>query len=222
MSTSRKRAREDEGGNDHGLAVSSNSTASAALPAKRRRNQIDAASGIQDVIDLTGDEPEQPGPSTPKRKYGQSKNSPKSTKSTKSQEERRLRVFRKHPPQTFLVKLERARTQRLAKKTPFLFCYEAILTTDIGRMFVVDRTRTGTDEVPEERVDIAGTTGNIYTITIGKEPSCTCPDARKGNQCKHIVYVRLSSTIIYFTLSDPKESFLLEPMEPMEPNRNAA
>lgn len=80
-------------------------------------------------------------------------------------------------------------------------------------MFVVDRTRTGTDEVPEERVDIAGTTGNIYTITIGKEPSCTCPDARKGNQCKHIVYVRYGHSN-YFTLSDPKELFLLEPMEP--------
>ncbi|KAL9634655.1 MAG: hypothetical protein Q9204_002903 [Flavoplaca sp. TL-2023a] len=36
---------------------------------------------------------------------------------------------------------------------------------------------------------MAGTTGNIYTITITHLPTCTCPDNRKGNQCKHIVYV---------------------------------
>ncbi len=36
---------------------------------------------------------------------------------------------------------------------------------------------------------MAGTTGNIYSITINQVPSCTCPDNQKGNQCKHIVYV---------------------------------
>lgn len=58
-----------------------------------------------------------------------------------------------------------------------------------ARMFVIDRTRGGTDELPEETIDMAGTTGNIYNITIGQVPSCTCPDHQKGNQCKHIVYV---------------------------------
>ena len=57
-------------------------------------------------------------------------------------------------------------------------------------MFVIDRNRGGTDEVPEETIDMAGTTGNIYTITVGLVPSCTCPDHQKGNQCKHVVYVR--------------------------------
>lgn len=56
-------------------------------------------------------------------------------------------------------------------------------------MFVIDRTRGGTDEIPEETIDMAGTTGNIYSITINQVPSCTCPDNQKGNQCKHIVYV---------------------------------
>ncbi|KAL8827706.1 MAG: hypothetical protein Q9170_006905 [Blastenia crenularia] len=89
-------------------------------------------------------------------------------KSSDKGEEKRLRVFRKQAPQSYLVKLERAVSQR---------------------MFVVGRTRGGTEEAPEEIVEIAGTTGNIYSITIGLEPSCTCPDNRKGNQCKHIVYV---------------------------------
>jgi len=57
-------------------------------------------------------------------------------------------------------------------------------------MFVIDRTRSGTEEAPEETVDIAGTTGNIYNVNIGNLPTCTCQDNQKGNQCKHIIYVR--------------------------------
>lgn len=60
-------------------------------------------------------------------------------------------------------------------------------------MFVVDRTRQGTEEIPEEVIEMAGSTGNIYRIWINKVPSCTCPDNKKGNQCKHIVYVGLPS-----------------------------
>lgn len=59
------------------------------------------------------------------------------------------------------------------------------------RMYVIGRMRGGSEECPEERVDIVGTTGNIYHVFVGKEPTCTCPDARKGNQCKHIIYVSL-------------------------------
>lgn len=83
-------------------------------------------------------------------------------------EEKRLRVFRKKAPLSYLEKLERATSQR---------------------MFVVHRTRGGTEDVPEETIDMAGTTGNIYSITIAQSPKCTCPDNKKGNQCKHIVYV---------------------------------
>ncbi|KAI9697034.1 MAG: hypothetical protein M1836_004995 [Candelina mexicana] len=83
-------------------------------------------------------------------------------------EEKRLRRFRSSAPKTYQEKLERAVTQR---------------------MFVIGRTRRGTPEVPEEAIDLAGTTGNIYQVTIGKEPMCTCPDNQKGNQCKHIIYV---------------------------------
>ena len=53
-------------------------------------------------------------------------------------------------------------------------------------MFVLDRQRTA--EL-EETVQLAGTTGNVYTVTINKSPSCNCPHALKKNQCKHVVYV---------------------------------
>ncbi len=82
--------------------------------------------------------------------------------------EKRLRVFRKKAPLSYLEKLERATSQR---------------------MFVIDRTRGGTEDVPEETIDMAGTTGNVYSITISQMPKCTCPDNQNGNQCKHIVYV---------------------------------
>ena len=89
--------------------------------------------------------------------------------SKKKDEEKRLRVFRKKAPLSYLEKLQRATSQR---------------------MFVIDRSRGGTEDVPEETIDMAGTTGNIYSITIAQLPNCTCPDNQKGNQCKHIVYVR--------------------------------
>ncbi|KAI4212554.1 MAG: hypothetical protein LQ351_004806 [Letrouitia transgressa] len=57
-------------------------------------------------------------------------------------QERGLRRFRDKPPQSFLLKLERALSQR---------------------MFVVSRSRVGTGEVPEEVIEIAGSTGNIRT-----------------------------------------------------------
>lgn len=64
-------------------------------------------------------------------------------------------------------------------------------------MIVVDRQRGvnkdcphSTPDCPIETVDLVGTTGNIYTVTISHVPMCTCPNFVKGNaQCKHIVYV---------------------------------
>jgi hypothetical protein len=58
-------------------------------------------------------------------------------------------------------------------------------------MFVIDRARSGTAECPTETLTIAGTTGNIYTIKINQTPSCSCPHAVKGNQCKHIIYAMI-------------------------------
>jgi hypothetical protein len=83
-------------------------------------------------------------------------------------EEKRLRLFRKKAPQTYLERLHRVRTQR---------------------MFLIDRQRNLSESRSheEEIFDIAGTTGNLYQVTISKQPSCTCPDCKKGNQCKHII-----------------------------------
>ncbi|KAL9089909.1 MAG: hypothetical protein Q9159_002266 [Coniocarpon cinnabarinum] len=83
--------------------------------------------------------------------------------------EKRLARFRPRPTEAYKVLLERASTQR---------------------MFVINRTpSTDANGTPTEKIDIAGSTGNLYTVTIGHKPTCNCPHAEKGNECKHVVYV---------------------------------
>lgn len=57
-------------------------------------------------------------------------------------------------------------------------------------MIVVGHSVGGTDECPEISFDVVGSTGNIYEVVIRKEPVCNCPDGLKGNQCKHICYIK--------------------------------
>jgi hypothetical protein len=96
-------------------------------------------------------------------------------------------------------------------------------------MFVLDRQRDASDpENPSETISLAGTTGNIYTITIDRVPSCDCPHARKGNQCKHIVYVlsrvlRAPAELEYqlaFISSELKDIFARAPPLPSETAEN--
>ncbi|KAI9657511.1 MAG: hypothetical protein M1831_004127 [Alyxoria varia] len=119
-------------------------------------------------IDLTGDD-------TPTKSAGnaarKAKRSPKNAKGKKDADarEKRARRWRSKAPVSYSVILERAQTQR---------------------MFVIERKNTeSTPDEPEQTVEIAGTTGNLYKVVVNHVPSCTCPHAVKGNQCKHIVYV---------------------------------
>lgn len=100
-------------------------------------------------------------------------------------EERRLRRFRSAPPKSYRERLDRAISQRYA----FGLRSHFTQTNNYApSMFMVGQTVTGTDENLELEFDIVGSTGNIYKTVIRKEPSCSCPDARNGNQCKHICY----------------------------------
>lgn len=99
---------------------------------------------------------------------GKGKTKSQATGSPKQKEEKRARRFRPNPPQAFYDIYSRALSQRF---------------------YVLKRTRCGTAECPEEKVEMTGSTGNIYTVHIGNRPSCTCPHAQKGNQCKHVLYV---------------------------------
>lgn len=83
--------------------------------------------------------------------------------------ETRLRQHLASPPQSFYTIYGRARKQRF---------------------YVLQRTPGRSKEYPEETFEMTGSTGNIYTVRIKQVPSCDCPHAIQGNQCKHIVYVR--------------------------------
>lgn len=146
----------------------------ATRPAQRKRNIVE----------------QQPAKRPVKRRRGVSENDedddaacgmpakpPIKKKQTKEQkdDEKRLRRFRSHAPSAYGDIKHRALTQR---------------------MFVVDRQRlsprntVGDDQHahPTEVLSIAGTTGNIYTVTIDRIPTCDCPYALKGHQCKHVIY----------------------------------
>ncbi|KAI1506008.1 hypothetical protein F5X99DRAFT_177360 [Biscogniauxia marginata] len=100
---------------------------------------------------------------------GQSEVDPQTTRKDKvEREEKRLRRFRAKPPQNFGVVYERATSQRF---------------------YVLGRSRSGTATCPEESVELTGSTGNIYVVHIAQQPTCTCPHARNGHQCKHVLYV---------------------------------
>ncbi|KAK3109713.1 hypothetical protein LTR53_016736 [Teratosphaeriaceae sp. CCFEE 6253] len=120
------------------------------------------------VIDLTQDTP--PKKCIASRKADPERNEkPQKASKKPEDEEKRLRRWRKAAPSTYLEVRSRALTQR---------------------MFCLDRQRDSSDPAhPTESISLAGTTGNVYTIVVDKVPSCDCPHARKGNQCKHIAYV---------------------------------
>jgi hypothetical protein len=86
----------------------------------------------------------------------------------KEPQEKRLRRFRANPPRDYHVVYQRATSQRF---------------------YVLGRSRCGTARCPEEFVELTGSTGNIYLVHIAQQPSCTCPHAKSGHQCKHVIYV---------------------------------
>ncbi|KAF8236732.1 hypothetical protein L208DRAFT_1390229 [Tricholoma matsutake] len=88
----------------------------------------------------------------------------KKTDPNAPQPEKRAAIFKKKCPQNILDRVERVMTQRF---------------------FMIDRQRTP-GELREE-FSVLGSTGNVYTVIIDRRPSCNCPDATKGNHCKHIV-----------------------------------
>lgn len=82
--------------------------------------------------------------------------------------EKRRRRFRPQAPKDFGDTYHRATTQRF---------------------YVLERRAGGTADCPEQVVELTGSTGNIYTVRVGLEPTCDCPHGAKGNQCKHMVFV---------------------------------
>ncbi len=54
---------------------------------------------------------------------------------------------------------------------------------------------------PVEEFSVLGATANVYSVSVGKHPSCSCPDFQKGNICKHYLFVMLR--VLRLDRSDP-------------------
>ncbi|KAK5126349.1 hypothetical protein LTR85_010585 [Meristemomyces frigidus] len=158
------------------------------------------------VIDLTQDTPPKKRRAKKTQADDDNDDSAKPKKKAKkpADEEKRLRRWRTHAPTSYQEVRDRALTQR---------------------MFALDRRRdTSNPGHPTETVSLAGTTGNVYTVVIDKVPSCDCPHAKKGNQCKHIAYVlsrvlRAPSNLEYqlaFISSELRDIFAKAPPLPSE------
>ncbi|KAF8458914.1 hypothetical protein BGX38DRAFT_1084775 [Terfezia claveryi] len=88
------------------------------------------------------------------------------------QDDYRAARWRPHPPQAVVERIFRCRTQR---------------------MFIIGRVPVEGADPPQEKFQMAGTTGNVYTIHITNRPTCTCPDGKKSGTCKHILYVMIKA-----------------------------
>ncbi|RDX56548.1 hypothetical protein OH76DRAFT_395626 [Lentinus brumalis] len=82
--------------------------------------------------------------------------------------EKRGAIFKKMCPKNIIERVQRVMGQRF---------------------YMIDRKREGTEL--REEFSVLGSTGNVYTVVIDKKPSCNCPDALKGNHCKHILFIFL-------------------------------
>ncbi|KAF9460642.1 hypothetical protein BDZ94DRAFT_1311296 [Collybia nuda] len=87
--------------------------------------------------------------------------------------EKRGAIFKKKCPQNILDRVDRVMSQR--------FC-------------MLNRRKE--PEELKEVFSVLGSTGNVYTVTIDHKPSCDCPDALKGNHCKHILFIFLKGPIL--------------------------
>ena len=147
-------------------------------------------------------------------KDGEPETKPKSTRAKKSKHdpdiEQRPKRTRSRAPLAWKARLERAITQRYSD-----LHFPNPCANQSYRMFLLRRERIDDGDTPQETFELAGTTGNVYRITIKQIPHCTCPDADNGNICKHIIYVlrlilRAPATIEYqaaFLVSELKQIF---------------
>ncbi|KAI5786060.1 hypothetical protein FPQ18DRAFT_415829 [Pyronema domesticum] len=108
--------------------------------------------------------PATPAASAPRRPSASSAAASNRNKDSPSYRPKR---FRPHCPAAVAERLSRALSQRL-----------------------IVLSRSGYSPTTySETFTMAGTTGNVYTIKICDIPTCDCPDAKKGNTCKHLLYV---------------------------------
>ncbi|KAK4689761.1 hypothetical protein P7C73_g358, partial [Tremellales sp. Uapishka_1] len=102
------------------------------------------------------------------------------------QETRMGRVRAKCPQNTY--QRSRLLTLLITRADP-----ATVMRVMTQRMFLVDREKVENDPTAVEIFKVLGSTGNVYTVTIGRMPHCDCPDCsiKHNVPCKHIMFVFL-------------------------------
>ena len=122
------------------------------------------------VVDLTGDEDDNPAVLASDSKSGTKR---ARTSSAKKETEKRAARFRSSCPAGVEDRISRAISQR---------------------MYLVHQNDMSSPGSLCRKYAVLGSTGNVYDVTIGQKPNCTCPDCAKGNLCKHIIFVMIKVT----------------------------
>lgn len=101
-------------------------------------------------------------------------------------DEKRDAIFRKAPSRKVMERVERVNCQRM-----FLLHREQEDSSHNSN--TGSSSNTVASSVVREDFKVLGSTGNVYTVTIDRQPRCDCPDWRKngGDPCKHTIFVFL-------------------------------
>jgi len=103
-------------------------------------------------------------------------------KMTTPAKEKRLKRYRSTCSSAVQQRISRARTQRL-------YLVEPPKTTTTANDN--DTAHAESSSTIQMEFAVMGSTGNIYTVSIGNLITCSCPDHLKGNVCKHILFIYL-------------------------------
>jgi hypothetical protein len=85
------------------------------------------------------------------------------------------------------------------------------------RLFVIDRNTSDNEQC--EVFAIQGSRGDIYTCKFCAEPSCNCPDFKRGGRCKHLFFIYLR--VMRMSADDPllaQKSFTEEDLDHIKEN----
>ena len=96
--------------------------------------------------------------------------------------------------------------KRLARfvSSPSVAVRERIQRAYQHRLYLIEKKMVDAEEGSPTGCEffVLGATGNVYSVKLEKRPSCTCPDAAKGNICKHFLFVMLR--VLKLPESDPR------------------
>jgi hypothetical protein len=109
----------------------------------------------------------------------------RNSKTMPSQTEKRLFRTRNKCPKALQDKLGRAMRETMT----MIRIPKPIGSSQLSEILADDRCHPCEDSELALAFNMAGSTGNIYTVTLDYRPTCTCPDFEKREDvCKHIMY----------------------------------